>query len=143
MHYDYLSNMNPTLTVHYLGDLRCRGTHISSGQTVATDAPTDNNGKGESFSPTDLLCTSLATCMLPLMGITAEKKGLAFTDARCSVIKVMASEPRRVTAVKIAMTITGDLSERDKTVLENAAKTCPVARSLHPDIEQDVTFTYA
>lgn len=134
--------MNPTLSVQYLGELRCRGTHLKSGLTVLTDAPTDNNGKGESFSPTDLLSTALASCMVTLMGITAQQKSIAFIGAECSVVKVMASEPRRVASVHIAMKISGTLSQRDKTVLENAAKTCPVARSLHPDIKQEISFEY-
>jgi putative redox protein len=134
--------MNPTMTVHYLGNLRCRGTHLKSGETLWTDAPPDNNGKGESFSPTDLMCTSLAACMITIMGITAEKKELDLQGVDATIIKVMANDPRRVAEIKIAMKISGNLDDRGRRLLQAAALACPVARSLHPDINQDVVFEY-
>ena len=135
--------MNPGMTVTYQGSLRNQATHLRSGNTLTTDAPLDNNGKGEAFSPTDLLCTSLATCMITLMGITAESKGIAIGNITADIEKVMASNPRRVSEIHIAIQIPNlNYSDREKTIIEQAALTCPVAKSLNPEILQKVHFHY-
>ena len=135
--------MNPGMTVTYQGSLRNTAIHLRSGNTLTTDAPLDNNGKGEAFSPTDLLCTSLATCMITLMGITAESKGIVVGNISAEIEKVMASNPRRVSQIRIALQIQNmNYSEREKTILEQAALSCPVAKSLNPEIVQEVSFRY-
>lgn len=135
--------MNAGMTVSYEGGLRNRALHVRSGNTLITDAPTDNHGKGQAFSPTDLLCTSLATCMMTLMGITAESKGIALTEMEADIEKVMYSEPRRVGEIHIRITMADHgYSEREKTILENAAMTCPVAKSLNTEIKQNIEFIY-
>lgn len=131
------------MRVSYLGDLRCEGTHLKSGNTVITDAPVDNNGKGEAFSPTDLLCTSLASCMITIMGITANSKNIVLKGVEADITKIMGTEPRRVVGVHITMTIADqNYTDREKEILKNAAMTCPVAKSLHPDMEQKVEFIF-
>jgi uncharacterized OsmC-like protein len=136
--------MNPGMTVTYQGELRNRAEHIKSGNFLITDAPTDNHGKGEAFSPTDLLCTSLASCMITLMGITANSKGIQLGKVEARIEKVMHSEPRRVGEIHIHLELeNNDFTAREKEILENAALTCPVAKSLHPDIKQEVTFGYS
>jgi uncharacterized OsmC-like protein len=136
--------MNPGMTVTYQGELRNQAEHIQSGNTLITDAPTDNHGKGEAFSPTDLLCTSLASCMITLMGIAANSKGIQLGKVEASIEKVMYSEPRRVGEIHIQLVVENkEYTDREKAILENAALTCPVAKSLHPDIKQEVTFSYS
>jgi putative redox protein len=135
--------MNPGMTVTYQGSLRNQATHLRSGNVLTTDAPLDNNGKGEAFSPTDLLCTSLATCMITLMGITAESKGIVVGNISAEIEKVMASNPRRVSEIHIALQIQNmNYTEREKTILEQAALACPVAKSLNLEIAQEVSFRY-
>lgn len=132
-----------TAKINYLGGLRNEATHLRSGQVIVTDAPTDNKGRGEAFSPTDLLCTSLATCMMSLMGIAAQEKGMTLTGLQARVVKHMATSPRRVSKVEVHLELDGGpLSDRERTILEHAARTCPVALSLHQDIEQDLHFQY-
>lgn len=131
------------MQVKYLGKLRCEATHIDSGNQIFTDAPKDNHGEGESFSPTDLLCTSLASCMITIMGITARNKNILLEGVSSEIEKVMESNPRRVAKVNIKLNLRGELSDSEKRSLEKAAKTCPVALSLHPDLEQKVTFQYS
>lgn len=132
-----------TMTVKYLGELRCEGKHLKSGNIIITDAPPDNNGKGEAFSPTDLLCASLATCMITLMGITAQKKGITLGAVHASIEKIMYSDPRRVGAIRLNFKLeSGELGEREKQILENAARTCPVAKSIHPDIQVNLIFNW-
>ena len=130
-----------TSKVEYLGNLRTECTHILSGQKIITDAPPDNQGKGEAFSPTDLCATSLATCILTTMGIRAGD--LDITGACAEVTKIMASDPRRITRVlvKIVMPKNG-YSDKDKKVLETIAQTCPVAYSLAEGVEQVVEFEW-
>ncbi len=136
--------MNPGMRINYEGHLRNRAVHLRSGNELITDAPTDNHGKGGAFSPTDLLCTSLASCMITLMGITAEGKGILLGNITADIEKVMYGEPRRVGEIHIHLTIEDKgYSEKERTILENAAKTCPVAKSIHPDIKQVVDFRYA
>lgn len=133
-----------TANVHYEGQLRTQCTHIQSGTTITTDAPTDNHGKGEAFSPTDLLATSLVSCMLTTMGIAAKKHNIPFEKADAALQKVMASDPRRVSAVIVTVNMAGSpgLSDEQRTMLEEVALNCPVAKSLHPDIEQQIKFEY-
>jgi uncharacterized OsmC-like protein len=136
--------MNPGMTITYQGELRNRAVHIKSGNTLITDAPTDNHGKGEAFSPTDLLCTSLASCMITLMGITANSKEIQLGKVEATIEKVMYSEPRRVGEIHIHIIVENkEYSDREKAILENAALTCPVAKSIHPDIKQEITFSYS
>jgi len=132
-----------TSTIKYLGDLRTEATHIQSGDKIITDAPLDNNGKGEAFSPTDLLATSLASCMLTIMGIAARGRTINIDGTTCEITKVMAAEPRRVSEIHAALNFVNPYTDKEKAVLENAAKTCPVFYSLHPDIKKVITFNYS
>ena len=133
-----------TATVEYQGNLRTQAIHLKSNNEIITDAPTDNHGKGEAFSPTDLLATSLASCMLTIIGIKADAmEDIDVVGTRADVTKVMAADPRRVSDIKVAIEFQQNFDARTKKVLEAAALTCPVAKSLHPDIKQDVTFIYA
>jgi uncharacterized OsmC-like protein len=135
--------MSVTIKTKYLGDLRTTSTHIKSGNALITDAPVDNKGKGEAFSPTDLLATSLATCMLTVMGINANSHGLNIEGVECDVTKVMATNPRRVSEIIIEFTFaSNDFDENAKKILQDAAYSCPVAFSLHPDLKKSVTFKF-
>lgn len=131
-----------TSTVTYQGELRTTAVHLKSNNQIITDAPTDNHGKGEAFSPTDLLATSLASCMLTIMGIKANDMGLDISESSADVTKVMAAEPRRVSEVHVSISVKGVEADKDKFILEKAALTCPVAKSIHPDIKQIVDFTF-
>ena len=132
-----------TSHITYLGDLRTSATHVRSGETIITDAPLDNKGRGEAFSPTDLLSTSLACCMMTLMGIAAEAKAIPLNGLKARMMKHMAADPRRVQRIELHFELEGkDLDDRQRKILENAARTCPVAKSLHPDLVQDVDFSY-
>lgn len=132
-----------TAEVVYTGDLRCELTHLKSQQTFHTDAPTDNHGKGEAFSPTDLLATSLGACMMSIMGIAARTQDLKLEGTKISVTKIMASDPRRVSEVHCTLHFPqNNFSEKEKKILENAARTCPVALSLHTDIKQVFEFIF-
>lgn len=127
----------------YLGELRVEATHLKSGEIMITDAPTDNNGKGEAFSPTDTVATALATCMLTIMGIRAEKKNLNIQGATAEITKTMESNPRRISKIEITITMPKiGVEENFQELLEMAAKSCPVAQSLHPDIEQVINFVW-
>jgi putative redox protein len=127
----------------YEGQLHCNATHGPSGALLATDAPKDNMGKGEAFSPTDLLATSLGTCMLTTMGIVAQRHNLDITGARVRVTKEMVSQPsRRVGTLGVEIVMPRALGEEDQKRLENAAHTCPVAKSIHPDVKVPVTFKW-
>ena len=132
-----------TSTVLYTADLRTYCTHLSSSSNIETDAPVDNNGNGERFSPTDLLATSLAACMLTVMGIKARTLGFDLTDVKADVQKNMKAEPRRVGGIDLTFSIPESLkslNEKDKTILKNTGLTCPVAKSLHPDIEVNIDW---
>jgi len=132
-----------TATVVYTGDLRNRAVHRNSGVEIITDAPPDNQGKGEAFSPTDLCATSLAACMMTIMGISARNRNIPIEGTRAEVTKIMASDPRRIARIEIRMVMPQrDFSADEKKVLEIAARTCPVALSLHPDIEQALEFVW-
>ena len=132
-----------TSTVVYEGDLRTLNTHLQSSSTIETDAPTDNNGKGERFSPTDLLATSLANCMLTTMGIRIKDKGIDLKGIKVEVQKIMKPDPRRVAGIKLTYHIPANLEntpENEKEFLKQVAENCPVAKSLHPDIEVNVDW---
>jgi putative redox protein len=132
-----------TSTITYLGNLRTQAKHLASGQEIITDAPVDNMGKGEAFSPTDLLSTSLGCCMLTLMGIAAKARDISMEGTKVEIIKIMSHNPRKVSNIKVRIAFKGDaLSVVNQEVLKRAALTCPVALSLHPDIIQDIDFVF-
>lgn len=133
-----------TSTVKYLGELRTEALHLQSGQIITTDAPKDNHGKGEAFSPTDIVSTALASCMISIMGIVALKEGVKeIVGTIAEVTKVMYADPRRIGEIHITITFPKDnYSEKEKKMYEHAALTCPVAKSLHPDIKQEITFVW-
>ncbi|MBS9777909.1 MAG: OsmC family protein [Gammaproteobacteria bacterium] len=132
-----------TSIVYYQGQLRTTATHCQSGNEIITDAPTDNHGRGEAFSPTDLVATALASCMMTIMGIKAEDLGLESLTMRADVEKVMQANPRRIAEICIDLYLPVTLSARERAILEAAAHTCPVAHSLHTDIVQNTIFHYS
>ena len=129
-----------TSKVTYQGDLRTTAIHLQSSNEIITDAPVDNQGKGEAFSPTDLLATSLASCMLTIIGIKARDMEIDIAGTTAEVTKVMAVDPRRVSEVHIAITFNQALDDKTQRIFYNTALTCPVAKSIHPDIIQRVTI---
>jgi putative redox protein len=131
-----------TSTVTYDSNLRTTCLHLQSGSAIETDAPTDNKGKGERFSPTDLIATGLGACMITTMGIKAESMQMSLDGAKVEVTKIMASEPRRIGKIVAHVTMPARLyvDEKTKEILERVARTCPVERSLHPDVELDIAF---
>ena len=132
-----------TSKIIYEGNLRTCMTHLYSGTEVLTDAPLDNQGLAQAFSPTDLVATALASCMISIMGIKARDMNLDLKGTEAEVTKIMASDPRRVSEVQVVLKFPkNNFTEKDKTILENAARTCPVAKSLHPNIFQNVTFEW-
>ncbi|MFN4007034.1 MAG: OsmC family protein [Chitinophagaceae bacterium] len=126
-----------TSEIIYKGLLRTEATHIQSGSTIETDAPTDNQGKGERFSPTDLVATALGSCMLTIMGIKARDMGVDLEGTQVSITKHMGTEPRRIIGIDVAFTVNENIiaDAKQRVILERAAETCPVAKSIHPDIE--------
>jgi len=126
----------------YLGDLRTEATHVRSGQKIITDAPVDNQGKGEYFSPTDLLATALGSCMLTIMGIAARTHGFDIDGTDVKITKVMGTNPRRVVEVVVELNFPKDYTAKEKRFIEVSAKECPVANSLHPDLKQTIIFNY-
>jgi putative redox protein len=131
------------IQVEYQGDLHCKATHGPSGAELSTDAPTDNQGRGESFSPTDLLATALGSCMLTIMGIAARTQNIDISGTTASVDKEMsATAPRRVGRLTVKIHVPHTLSPEDRQKLERAAHTCPVHKSLHPDVEIPIEFTW-
>ena len=132
-----------TIQLEYEGDLHSKAVHGPSGTELNTDAPKDNQGRGESFSPTDLTATSLGTCILTTMGIMARTLNLDMTGATAVVEKEMTSEgPRKIRRLTVRVKMPKALGEKDQLKLERAAHTCPVSRSLHPDVEQVVEFSW-
>ena len=132
-----------TSTVVYNGELRTTCTHLRSGNSFETDAPVDNNGRGERFSPTDLMSTSLATCMITVMGIKASAMGFDLNGIKIEVLKIMKADPRRVGGIELTFHIPDNLVEVDektKTVLKNTGITCPVQLSIHPDIDVKIDW---
>lgn len=131
------------MSTRYLGDLRTEATHLQSGEKIITDAPLDNQGRGEFFSPTDLFSTSLSCCMLTIMGISARANGFSIDGAKIDTEKIMGTDPRRVVELVIDIYLpANNYSDREKRLIESSAKTCPVANSLHPDIKKSITFHY-
>jgi len=131
-----------TSKVTYLGDLRTSSIHLQSGSEIISDAPLDNNGKGEAFSPTDTVANALASCMLTVMGIKARDMGVSLKGSVAEVTKSMQAEPRRISGIKVVFNMKSDADDKAKTILERTALTCPVHQSLHPDIVKDVTFNW-
>ena len=132
-----------TIETIYTGELRTQATHLASQNTIITDAPVDNNGKGEAFSPTDLLAASLGSCMLTIMGIAANTHGFSIDGTKISINKIMVANPRRIGEIVINFTFPlNSYNEKEKLLIEKAAATCPVALSLHPDLIQTVNFNW-
>jgi uncharacterized OsmC-like protein len=132
-----------TSVVYYSGDLRTESEHLQSGNKIITDAPIDNEGKGEGFSPTDLVATSLANCMLTIMGIAARRHKVNIDGTRADVEKIMGTEPRRITEIQIEFYFPGNYDSKTKTILEKAALNCPVAKSLAESLQQSIGFNYS
>jgi putative redox protein len=128
------------INISYEGDLRCRATHGPSGSVLLTDAPTDNMGKGEAFSPTDLVGTAMGTCMLTIMGIAAQSMGVDLRGTTVRVTKEMTPAPRRIARLGVTFNVPVKLTDEQKQKLQNAAMTCPVHKSLHPDVQVPVEF---
>ncbi len=133
-----------TSQIIYNSDLRTTATHLQSGTIIETDAPTDNQGKGERFSPTDLVATALATCMITTMGIKARSMNILLDGTTADVTKIMASDPRRISKIVVHIHFPKSLQidDKEKTILENTARTCPVERTLHPDCEREFSFNW-
>lgn len=131
-----------TASIVYTGNLRSEAEHIQSKTIIETDAPIDNRGKGEKFSPTDLLCVSLATCMLTTMAIKAADLQVDITDAKADVTKHMFSDPRRVGKIEVMISLPANGNERDRKVLEKTGDNCPVIKSIHPDIELIINYKW-
>lgn len=131
-----------TSKVTYLGDLRTKSIHLQSGNEIISDAPLDNNGKGEAFSPTDTVANALASCMMTIMGIKARDMNININDSTANVTKIMKTEPRRIGTIEIVFEMNGNFDEKNRTVLERTAMTCPVFLSLNSDIEKRITFNW-
>ena len=133
-----------TATVIYKGALRTELTHTQSISVIENDAPIDNMGKGERFSPTDMVATALGSCMLTTMGIKASTMDIDLTDSKIEITKIMKPDPRRIGGIKAQVTMAKNLGldDKQKEILERVARTCPVERSLHPNMELDITFEW-
>ena len=131
-----------TSKVTYLGNLRTENIHIKSGNSYLTDAPVDNKGKGEAFSPTDTVATGLANCMLTIMGIKAAQMDVSLEGTVASVTKTMSADPRRISKIKVEFDFPNALDLKSQKILEHTANTCPVHYSLHPDIEKEIIFNW-
>ncbi len=133
-----------TASIIYKGDLRCECTHLQSGTQIETDAPTDNRGKGERFSPTDTLCVALATCIVTTMALKANDMSIILAGTKIDVTKHMIADPRRIGKIDIVLHFDSilHLEEKDKTILKRVGDNCPVAKSLHPDLEIDITYNW-
>jgi uncharacterized OsmC-like protein len=131
-----------TSKVTYLGDLRTSSIHLQSGSEIISDAPIDNNGKGEAFSPTDTVANGLASCMFTVMGIKARDLEVDFSNSTAEVTKIMGTEPRRITEIQITFNMNVIADDKTKKILERTAMTCPVFYSLHPDIKKEIVFNW-
>lgn len=131
-----------TSKVTYLGGLRTSSIHLQSGSEIISDAPLDNNGKGEAFSPTDTVANGFASCMFTVMGIKARDLGIDLSGSKAEVTKIMAAEPRRISEIHITFSMNLSTDDKTKTILERTANTCPVHYSLHPDIKKEITFNW-
>lgn len=133
-----------TSEITYLGNLRTQSKHLASSDIIITDAPVDNHGKGEAFSPTDLMSNSLGCCMLTIIGIAANTHHFNIDGTMVQITKIMQAAPRKVAEIKVDFKFpANDYTDKQKTIIEHAARTCPVALSLHPDIVQTITFSYS
>ena len=128
--------------VTYKGSLRTEAIHVQSGNTIITDAPIDNHGKGEAFSPTDLVATALASCMLTIMGIVANRNHLKINGTTAEIEKIMGANPRRINEIKINIRFNENFDKKTKRKLENAALTCPVSNSLSENLNESIEFIY-
>ena len=131
-----------TSKVTYIGELRTTSIHLQSGTEILSDAPKDNHGKGEAFSPTDLVANSLATCMISIMGIKSKDLNVDLTGSTAEVTKIMQAEPRKIAKIEVVFNMTISPDDKTKIILERAAMTCPVLLSLHPDIEKEIAFNW-
>ncbi len=129
-----------TTKTKYLGDLSTEMTHVRSGSVIVTDAPVDNKGKGEYFSPTDLVASALGSCIFTIMGIAAREHGFSIDGSSCSITKIMSDKPRKIAEIKIEFDLTANsYTDKQKKILDYCVKTCPVALSLHESVIQNVT----
>ena len=131
-----------TSKIKYLGNLRTEAMHLKSGISIITDAPVDNNGKGEAFSPTDLVATALGSCMLTFMGIVAKKNNINIDDTTVEVLKTKSEIPRRIDEIRVSFVFQNILDEGQRKKLERAARTCRVSASLHDDVKETIEFNY-
>tara|TARA_B100000902_G_scaffold367909_1_gene390892 strand:+ start:3173 stop:3580 length:408 start_codon:yes stop_codon:yes gene_type:complete len=131
-----------TFEIKYLGDLRTTATHLDSGSEISTDAPKDNHGLGETFSPTDMVCSALASCILTIMAIAVEKNNIDIKYTKAIVKKTMGNNPRRIVKIEIDLIFPKEFNSKTKTILERAANNCPVYHSLSERVEKHITFTY-
>ena len=140
--------MNKLVSSHsienkYVGDLRTESIHLKSTKIIITDAPLDNNGKGEAFSPTDLVCTALASCILTIMAIAVEKNGISIEGTTVRVSKTMSNEPRMISKINVVINFPSDYDQKTKTILERSAYNCPVHKSLSKEVEKKIEFIYS
>ena len=131
-----------TLKTIYKGNLRTEITHIQSGSKIITDAPTDNNGKGESISPTDMLAAALGSCMMTIIALASETHGFNVEGMEMETTKIMGTNPRRVVEIDIVLNFPSDYTDKEKRFIEFAVKSCPVENSIHPDIKRVITYNY-
>lgn len=133
-----------TSKIIYKGEYRTEAVHLQSGTQIETDAPTDNNGKGERFSPTDLVATALGSCMISIMAMSAEPRGISLLGTECEITKIMMANPRKIGEIVVKVVVNGQDSydEKERTILERAALTCPVYLSLHEDVKKTVEFIW-
>ncbi len=131
-----------TSKVTYLGDLRTSSIHVQSGSEIISDAPVDNNGKGEAFSPTDTVANALASCMFTVMGIKARSMDVDFSGSTAEVTKIMQAEPRKISEIQVIFHMDIEADDKTRTILERTALTCPVYLSLNPDIKKVITFNW-
>ena len=132
-----------TIRTEYIGSLRTKAIHVQSGNELMTDAPVDNNGKGEFFSPTDLVASAFGSCMLTVIGIVAERSNFSIDGTKVKITKVMASDPRRIGEIIVELNFPpNDYSNKEKEIIKHTALTCPVAKSLHPDLKQTLIFNF-
>lgn len=131
-----------TSIVNYLGNLRTESVHISSNDMILTDAPRDNNGKGEAFSPTDLVATSLSSCILTVIGIISKRIKYDLVNTKSSVKKIMSNNPRRIVEIVVKIEFSQSADSKTRSIIEKTALNCPVSKSLHPDIKQSISFIW-
>lgn len=132
-----------TAKTKYLGDLRTEIIHLRSGSVITTDAPVDNKGKGENFSPTDMVAAALGSCIYTIMGIAAREHSFSIDGSTCSITKIMSDSPRKIREIKIDFDLSGnDFTDKQKKILEHCVKSCPVALSLHESVFQNVSLNF-